>query len=214
MTSEDPEGAEGDRPNRSKVGRVIDHYGLTGLGDELERRWVGEGAERMSLRDLAAYFNRRLLESALEEAGERPIDGEVANLVELLQGRGTSGSGSAQAEAKLRRVGVDVERLQGDFVSHQAIHTYLTAVREVRPPNRGESGGSPIQRRRTTIQRLRNRLGAVTEQSLGSLSSSGHLTVGSIDVLVSISIYCGDCETSLALGELFEQGGCGCGVDG
>ena len=65
-----------DRPD-SKVARLIDRYGLDGLGDELERRWTADGAERLSLRDCAALFNRRLLEEALLSAGADAFQRDV-----------------------------------------------------------------------------------------------------------------------------------------
>jgi hypothetical protein len=75
-----------DDPPRNKVARLIQQYELTGLGAELEARWTGDGVERTSLRDLAEYFNRKLLAAALREAGRTPLDDEVASLYHDLTG--------------------------------------------------------------------------------------------------------------------------------
>jgi hypothetical protein len=49
----------------SKVARLIEEYELEGLGADLEARWTGDDNERMSLRDLATFFNQQLLRQAL-----------------------------------------------------------------------------------------------------------------------------------------------------
>ncbi|RDZ92160.1 hypothetical protein DEQ92_22615, partial [Haloferax sp. Atlit-6N] len=69
------------RPS-SKVARLISEYGLDGLGDELEARWTGDGVERTSLRDLADYFNERLLEQALIDAGMSALESDVSSTYE------------------------------------------------------------------------------------------------------------------------------------
>jgi len=45
-----------------KIARFIDEHNMTGLSAELEDRWTAENDQRMSLRDLADYFNRELLQ--------------------------------------------------------------------------------------------------------------------------------------------------------
>lgn len=64
----------------SKAVRLIGQYELDGCSPELEELWTGENAdERRSLRNLAAYFNRQLLQEATTRAGRKTIDGEVKN---------------------------------------------------------------------------------------------------------------------------------------
>ena len=117
-------------PTRSKVGRLIDRYGTAGLGQELEDRWLGRGYEEQSLRSLAEWFNQRLLGRRLAEAGHDPLDGEVANLYRLLSGEDVTAGSRVDAEATLEEYGVDTGTLRREFVSHQAIHTYLTEFRD------------------------------------------------------------------------------------
>lgn len=111
--------------SNSKVGRLIRRYDLAEIGDELERRWTADAGERMSLRELADYINRTLIEQALQQNATRTIDGEAANLYRLLAGDDVSSGQRIQAENRLEQNGVDVEQLRTDFVSRQAIHTYL-----------------------------------------------------------------------------------------
>lgn len=196
--------------SRSKVGRVIDRYGLDGLGADLERRWTGDGRDRQSLRELETYFNQRVLEAALADAGHRPVDGEVANLYRLLTDDDVATGPRTEAETTLARRGVDLDAVRGAFVSHQAIHTYLTSVREVAPPDRPDDA-TPSERRRDTIQRLRNRLAAVSSRGLEGLRDAGHLEGGSFDVTVGVTVYCEDCGATMDVADLLDQGGCECG---
>lgn len=204
---------EDDPPIRSKVGRVIDEYGLDGFGEDLERRWLGLDGERESLRDLADAFNREVLAASLEAAGEQPIEGEVENHYRLLTAEDVRSSARTQAETRLARNGISVESLERDFVSHQAIHTYLTEVRGATLPEDDTSPEATISNRLDAILRLRNRLVAVTERSLESLAEAGHLSLGDFDVLVGITVYCSDCGASMDLTDLVDRGGCGCQED-
>lgn len=195
---------------RSKVGRVARKYDLSGMGAALERRWIGEQGERQSLRDLADYFNRRVLEAAIDEANGKTIDGEIENLYRLLIDDDVSASANAQAETKLARMGVDVESVRQDFVSHQAIHTYLTKFKDIEPPGSRDASVDPVEKRAETIQRLRNRLVAVAEHGLESLKNADHLSLGSFDVLVGVTVYCDECGASYDHMDLLARGGCEC----
>lgn len=202
-------GMERDKP-RSKVGRVIRDYGLTGGSEELERRWLGDGEPRQSLRELADFFNRQVLQAAIEDVDGQPIEGEVSNLYRLLTADDVGASARTQAETKLSRMGLDVEAIRGDFVSHQAIHRYLTKVRDVSAPDNSGDRGDAVDNRRQTILRLRNRLVAVTERSLESLRDAGHLSLGTFDAIVTVTVYCNDCGSSYDFADLLRQRGCDC----
>lgn len=195
---------------RTKVGRVMEEYDLESLGERLERRWLGIDRERQSLRELADWFNCLVLEAAFERIGEKPIDGEIENHYRLLTADEVTESARTQAETQLARYGIDVERIKRDFVSHQAIHTYLTEVREASLPSDGSSSGATITKRQEAIFRLRNRLIAVIERSLDSLCQTGRLSLGEFDVMVGLTVYCNDCETSTDITDLFDKGGCDC----
>jgi hypothetical protein len=79
----DTSNASPDRGRRSKVARLINEYDLQGLGPELEQLWTAD-ENRRSLRELADYFNNRLLETAVEDADMQFLDGELKNSYRLL----------------------------------------------------------------------------------------------------------------------------------
>lgn len=197
-------------PTRSKVGRLIDRYGTAGLGQELEDRWLGRGYDDRSLRWLADWFNRRLLERRLAEVGHDPLDGEVANLYRLLSEEDVTAGSRVDAEATLEEYGIGVETLRREFVSHQAIHTYLT---EFRGASKERSADDRPGNVRTTIQRLRSRLVAVAENNLDHLRTAGDLTIGEFTVLLEVQVLCEDCGASYPITDLIDRGRCDCEPD-
>lgn len=207
-----PDDGDSTAGRRSKVSRVANTYGLSGLGNELERRWLGRGGDRQSLRELANHVNRRILAAVLAEA-QPAVDGEIANYYRLLTDESVSASARAEAETRLARVGADIEAIQEDFVSHQAVHNYLTDVRQVDYPSEQSRSDEVVSSRRDAIQRLRSRLAAVTKRSLYNLERAGHITLGSFEVLVRLSIYCSDCGATQDVATLLQNGGCDCGMD-
>lgn len=211
-SADGPHTSESERQpvHRNKVERVIETYGLDGLGEELERQWLGVDGDRQSLRKLADNFNQRVLKTVLDDVEGQTIEGEIENLYRLLTGDEVSGSARTQAETKLSRFGLDVETLRQDFVSHQAIHTYLTEVRGAKLPEDEPSTDDAIRSRQETILRLRNRLVAVIERSLESLRDAGHLSLGSFDAMVSATVYCNDCGGSYDLADLLHRRACDC----
>lgn len=202
------ETAETDRSQHGKVGRLIEKYDLQGLGDELERRWTAEGDERASLRDLADMFNRRLLEQAMREAGTTSIGSEVDNLYRLLTSDDVTSGVRTRAENRLQREGLDVEQLQKDFVSYQAIRTYLKKYRGASydPP----SDRDQIEKDGESIQRLRSRLTTVTEEKLERLRDTERITLGDFRLFTEIDVLCEECGSQYPVSELLDRGGCDC----
>lgn len=205
MTTDESESAGGGR--RIKVVRLLDEYDLDGVGAELERFWTAEGEERRSLRDLAGYFNRELLRTAMAEAGLQPLAGEVENIYRLLTADDVTEADRTRTRRRLEREGVDVESLQRDFVTYQAIRTYLKEYRDAEySPNERD----PIERERENLQRLRGKTTTVIEGKLDQLESGGHITLGDFRTLVDIRVLCEDCGTRYEIGTLLERGGCDC----
>lgn len=195
----------------SKVRRLIGEYGLDGEGERLESYWTTDGEDRRSLRELADYFNRRLLRATMESAGMNPLDGEVENTYRLLTDDDVSRGMQTQARQTLEREGVDVEALRSDFVSHQAIHTYLTKYRDA--SRQEQTDVDRVEKGLETIQRLRSRTSAVSENIVENLSGTDRIDLGDFEVLVDVRVFCRDCGTQYDVQELLDRGGCDCGGD-
>ena len=194
---------------RSKVQRVIDEYELAGMGEQLESYWTGDDEDQYSLRELADVFNRAVLRAALDQAGASPLEGEVENTYRLLTDDSVSSGVRTETKNALARDGVDVDELEDDFVTHQAIHTYLTKHRGVNYESSADETDQ-VEKGAETIQRLRTRTSAVTETTLENLASTDRITLGDFDVLVDVRVLCDTCGRSYTADELLENGGCAC----
>lgn len=194
---------------KSKVERVIDSYGLTGFGNTLAERWTAP-EDSDSLRDLATLLNQKMLQSALRETDTEVLKGEAENLYSLLSDDDTTEGMRVQAKNTLESRGVDVDQLLSDFVSHQAVYTYLTEIRGV---SKGSESKNRIQNVIDSIQKLRGRLLAVIQRSLESLRNTDQLRLGDFDVLIDTQVYCRDCGTQYEVIQLLTRGGCDCGTE-
>jgi len=193
---------------QSKVAQLIDKYGLESMGTDLEQAWLGENQERQSLRDLTDRFNQALLVAAIRDAGMDVIDGEPANFYRLLTGENVSAGKRIEARNRLKRAGIDVDRLEQEFVTYQAIRYYLTEVRGVSYESEPES--EQVERERDTIDRLRSRVETIVRDTVDRLDAGDTLTVGEYRVFVSIDIRCQDCGTRYSISDLLDRGGCNC----
>lgn len=201
-------GSNGDsrRGRPSKVARVIEAYGLDGLGAELEAAWTAPENERKSLRELAELVNRRIVRSVLERAGDRPLPGEIATVIDALAGE-TDRATERDVANRLEKLDVDEADLGADMVSYQAVRTYLTSVREAEyePASKEPTGAA-----RDRIQGLQGRLRAVTEGQLEALANRDEISLGPSRVLVQVQVYCEECGRQFDVNELLERGGCDC----
>lgn len=206
MSTESPRDLD---PTRCKVGRLIVDYDLDQMKDELVDRWRGDGVDESSLRDLADYFNEQLLLAKLQEVGASPIESEASHLYQLLDDGDTSSGARREVIARLERDGIDIDELTSEFVSHQAIHTYLTEYRQVEKETE-RSSVDATENLRDKLDRLRSRTAAVAESGFERLRSRGDITLGSFDVFVEIRVLCDDCQRQYTSSELLRRGGCDC----
>lgn len=194
---------------KPKVARLIDTHDLNGLGDDLVERWT-RTENRSSLRQLATRFNQRLLRAQLEGQGEDSLEGEVENLYQLLTDDDVTSGVRQEARDHLERRGVDVDSLEGDFVSYQAIRTYLKNHRDASPPDETVYPEQLRSEKSETIQRLKNRLQKVARQALEDLRNAGHITLGDFNVVVNVRVHCTDCNSQRSVSEILSSGGCDC----
>lgn len=197
-----------DLNKRYKVGRVISKYGLTEFLEELPARWLGEDHESQSLRELADYLNVEILREAMESENLQPLDGEVENTYRLLTGDGVSSGMRTAKRNELERDGLDVGPVEDDFVTHQAIYTYLTEVLDVSKQDQEDE--DPIEKHSERINRLRSRTQAVATNTLDSLVDNNVLEVGDPEISVTIQVYCDRCNRQYPLSSLLSEGGCDC----
>lgn len=202
---------EVDSSSRYKVGKLIERYSLEGMARELETRWTGTDGDSESLRDLARYFNKELLRTALAETDQSDHGRDIETIYNKLTDDAVSRGERTRTEKRLAQLGVDVETLTEDFVTHQAIHTFLRNGRNVTKDTTNED---QLQTGRQTINRLQSRLVAVSETTLSRLRDAEIITLGSFKILVNITVQCTDCGTHMNISELLSNGGCDCKESG
>lgn len=194
------------RGRRSKVARLIDEYSLHELGPEMERLWTAN-ENRRSLRSLADYFNRQLLESAVEEHDLQLLDGESKNIYRLLTDDEVSSADRTRVRRRLEREGIAVDDLESNFVTYQAIRSYLKTHRDAEyTPEESD----PVERQKTNLQQLRGRVTSVTEGNLEQLRASDQITLGEFRTLANVQVICEDCNAQFDVLELLDRGGCDC----
>jgi hypothetical protein len=141
------------------------------------------------------------------------LDGEVENLYGLLTDDDVSGGVRIEAENRLKRNGIDVDDLRRNFVTHQAVHTYLTKYRGASKRRTKRGDEERLEKARETIRRLQSRLAAVTETTLNQLTNGSNFTLGTTSVFVDIRVLCEECGTQFSLPDLLANGGCDCQTD-
>jgi hypothetical protein len=191
---------------RSKVARLLEEDDLEGLGAEMEARWTAE-EDRMSLRALAAYFNQEVLRRRLEAAGIDTLDGELENIYRLLTDEDVSAAERTRVRRRLQRDDLDVEAVEDDFVTYQAIRTYL---KEYRDAEYIQEDRDPIEREVENVERLRGRVDTVTSGKLEQLGERGDLSLGSFRTVVDVKVVCEDCHSQYDVLDLLDRGGCDC----
>lgn len=191
----------------TKVERLLETYEQDGLGEELEDRWTRDGDDRDSLRELADVFNRRILEAVLRDAGVEPLAGNVTSIYQHLTDEETDPGTTAELETRLAQQGIDVEEVKAEFVTYQAIRTYL---KDVRGATHDPSPTDTRRNGRQQIDRLLGRTTAVVERKLKQLVESDRLTLGSFRVQATVTVYCTDCDQQYDVTALLREGGCDC----
>lgn len=199
--------APDNRPS-SKVARLLSEYDLEGLGEELEVRWTGDGVERTSLRDLADYFNERILERALIDAGMSALDSDVSTTYRNLTGDDVSTGVRTDARNRLESNGIDVDDLMSDFVSYQAIRSYLTEYRDAE--YRRLSDEEKVEKDLQSIQRLMTRTLSVTEERIEKLAQTGRIDADEFEVLLDVQVLCGSCGEQYSISKFLDGRGCDC----
>ena len=199
-----PDATPGPEP---KVSRIIERYDLPGIETELESMWT-RSENRYSLRKLADWLNQRMLEVALEEADVNTVTDDVSYIYSVMMGeRGSSGQ-QTQLKRQLERDGVDVEELIDDFLTYQAIRSYLINHRNASLSTKDDD---EVRRNEAqTIERVRERVRAVTESKMDRLVDSDRLHVGPYHVFADVRVLCEECGNQYAVRELFSAGSCDC----
>lgn len=132
-------------------------------------------------------------------------DGEVENTYRLLTDNDVSTGIQTQARRRLERARVNVDQLETEFVSRQAIHTSLTKVREV---SYTTDESDPVETEDTNSRRLKRRMTTMTNGKLAHLRDAAHITLGEFELLLDMRVLCEDCGVQYQVSDLLERKTC------
>lgn len=196
----------GEKPNVPqaccKIQRVAEAYGLSGIDQELRRRYESENA---TLHGLANYINDRVTGITLD-ATDDSVEAEPATVRAALN--------EAEDMPAIKRDNiratlagqVDIDVLVDSFVSHETVRRHLNEHLDVSTSRGGFE----------TIEALQEALDAYQEQYENGVRSALErankkgLMDGDQYRIFSTRIECQHCSETYRLQELLESRGCSC----
>jgi len=185
-------------PQLQKVERVAQKYGLNDIGDELVDYWSDGGPDK-STRELAAYFNFRVTDTALRNAGII-LDREV---VESIAEKLRTGE-SLLTESEFDDRDVELSEVKQDLVTYQSIYTYLREVRDVEYTESVSSKSQNI----SSLRKLHGRVEMIDRTTVTNLVERDEIDGPTPTIDVDITARCPVCNTKTDLLIYLQNGGC------
>lgn len=189
-----------------KVGKLTKKYDLTDKNENLVARWTGEQGDKESIRKITDEFNQKLLHTKMHAAGMEIIEGRVENLYRLLIDENRLDAVQIQARSHLDNGGVNVDRLEDHFISHQTMYRHLkNCLNAKKEPNI-----LATEKELKRIHSIQNRAEVVVDNSIARLRDGGKLDLDEFEVLINFRATCEDCGTLYDVTDLLDNGGCEC----
>jgi DNA-binding transcriptional ArsR family regulator len=143
----------------------------------------------------------------MADSGMKPLTGEAENVYRLLTKDEVSSGERTRVTRRLERAGIDINQLDRDLVTYQAVRSYLKR-------DRGAEYASDDRDRTVVetenVQRLRGRMTTVIGGKLEQLQRADNLVLGEGRVIVEFNVLCETCGTRYDIEELLDRGGCDC----
>lgn len=194
----------GDEPC-CKITRVAQAYHIR----DVDTKLLQQREQGASLRELAIFFNKQILSKALGRATQEVI-GDAETIYQVLIDDDTDRAREAELRSKLTRYNVDIDDVQGDFISHQTVRNHLNGCREI---DTGRESTFTLQEGQKTIEWAQARSEGVIEQTIERLRNAGEVTDTQAEVTQSVRVACSACGQSYRIEAFLEQGGCSCHPD-
>lgn len=191
--------------NRCKVDDAVEAYSLRAprtesgsIHDYLVDRWTGSaGHQAVGYRQLADWFNRRLLRQVYDEHGRSTTGPRVDSEYDALTG--DDDLLRQEVVNELASAGIDAEALVDDMVSPRTMHRHLKGCLDAeKAPQEAETDWE-----RESVEMARAQLESKVEKAASALASKGEF-LGADDADVEIAVYlsCPECTTRVP----FESG--------
>lgn len=199
-----------------KIGEAIETYGIDDLDEKLLMRRRDRGE---SLRDLAEYVNRRVLESAIQRDSDDVFDTDIelfgaldkdeamSVVYEALADDETDPNRRVRVRTRLDQAGVDPETIEDHWVTHPTVRKHFNNCLDV---DTSRSPEIDTDAAIGTIEWARARCLQVIERTVQRLTAAGGVSISDPEVSVSIHISCTKCRRSYTASDLLSRGRCDC----
>jgi hypothetical protein len=125
--------------------------------------------------------------------GMSVIDDAERNTYRLLTDDDVADTSRYDARQRLRLAGVDVEEVEDDFVSHNAVYHHLNQCLGV---DTSRNYTPNLSKGLVDIEKFIGRIKIVVSGEISRLSKYGRVAISEPEVIVSVKIRCGDCGRS------------------
>jgi predicted ATP-dependent Lon-type protease len=136
------------------------------------------------------------------------LESDVSTMYQNLTDDEVSTGVRTDTRSRLEQNGIDADELESDFVSYQAIRSYLTEYRDAE--YRQLSDEEKVEKDLQSIQRLMTRTLSVTEERIEKLRETGRVDVEEFEVLLDVQVLCQECGEQYSVSEFLEKRGCSC----
>lgn len=188
-----------------KVGDLVREYDLA-VGKELVTRWTGERGESESVRALTNQINQRLLRAEMRDADIELVEGRVENLYQLLTDENRLEAVRLEARSTLEGNGVDVDRVEDRFISHQTMYRHLRNCLDAEK----ERNALSVDNERDRVHAVQRRAETIVDDAVGRLANGDELELEEFETLINFRVTCERCGSLHDVTDLLDAGGCEC----
>ncbi|GAB6878361.1 hypothetical protein JCM17823_06350 [Halorubrum gandharaense] len=181
-----------------KIERVAQKYGLDDIGDELVAYWDDGGPDK-STRELAAYFNYHVTDTALRNAGII-LDREVVE--SIAEKLGTDKARLTESEFGERDV--DLREVKEDLVTYQTVYTYLCEIRGIEYTKTSRDKSQYL----STLRKLHGRVEMIDRDTAAKLVQRDEIDGPTPNIDVDVTAQCPACHSKTNLLIYLSNGGC------
>lgn len=201
---------------RCKIGRAIRKYDLDRLNTEIVEY---RDTENKSLRGLERYINKCILRKGVENTPDVDLNTDtqifgavsdedaIDHIYEVLHDDSTPPDHRARVEKRLEQVGVDVEAIRSDWITHTTVSSHLNDCLGIdtnrSKPISQDQAGKTIEWAKTKCRRIISR-------TVTRLQANNKIAIADPDVSISVHITCTDCHQTFSPEELTQSGTCEC----
>lgn len=161
-----------------------------------------------SVREITKSFNEEIVERVLRDASTGQLPWDTQTIRRVLQGENVEGNTEVEVSRTLQRMGVDVDELRSDLVSHQTVYRHLRNCLEAsKAPEKTPE--ERIEDTKNTIFALQNRTEVVATSAMERLRDADLAEIGEFDIMTQVTVICEHCNRSMSIGEAISEG-CTC----